>query len=54
MAGIGAAGLGFLVAVWAVASKLIGVNTPRGWFSLMGAVLFIGDVELLILGVIGE
>ena len=52
--GVAAAALGFLVALWAVVSKIAGIYSPRGWFSLMAVVLFIGGVQLLMLGVIGE
>ena len=49
-----AAGAGFGIAIWALATKLAGVYSPRGWVSTVGVILFIGGVQLLILGVIGE
>jgi dolichol-phosphate mannosyltransferase len=52
--GIAAAGTGFLVAVWAVFTKIFGIYSPRGWASTMAVILFIGGVQLLMLGVIGE
>ncbi len=52
--GIMAAGAGFFTAVWAVISKIAGIYSPRGWASTMAVILFIGGVQLLMLGVIGE
>ena len=52
--GVSAAGTGFLIAIWALATKLWGVYTPRGWLSTVAVMLFIGGVQLLMLGVIGE
>jgi len=52
--GVMAAGAGFGIAIWALATKLAGVYSPRGWVSTVGVILFIGGVQLLILGVIGE
>jgi dolichol-phosphate mannosyltransferase len=52
--GVLAAGAGFLIAIWALMTKLAGVYSPRGWLSTVGVILFIGGVQLLILGVIGE
>lgn len=52
--GFFAAGAGFLVAAWALVTKLAGLYSPRGWASIMAIILFIGGVQLLMLGVIGE
>jgi glycosyltransferase involved in cell wall biosynthesis len=52
--GLFTAGFGFLIAVWAVVAKLTGIASPRGWASTVAAVMFIGGVQLLMLGVIGE
>lgn len=47
--------LGFGFGVWAVLNKLfISPNAPLGYSSLMAAVLFIGGVLMLLLGMIGE
>ena len=46
--------LGFVVGLWAVATKLLGIPSPRGWASILAVVLFVGGVQLLMLGVIGE
>ena len=46
---------GFCVGVWAVVNKLmIHPDAPIGYSSLMSAVLFIGGLLLLVLGLIGE
>jgi polyisoprenyl-phosphate glycosyltransferase len=52
--GLVAAGIGFLIAVWAVFTKLAGIYSPTGWTSTIAVILFIGGVQLLMLGVIGE
>jgi dolichol-phosphate mannosyltransferase len=52
--GLSAAGAGFLIAVWAVMTKLLGIYSPRGWASTLAVIMFIGGVQLLMLGVIGE
>ena len=47
--------LGFGFGVWAVINKLfINPDAPIGYSSLMAAVLFIGGVLMLVLGLIGE
>jgi polyisoprenyl-phosphate glycosyltransferase len=45
---------GFLVALWSVYTKLAGIYSPRGWASTLAVIMFIGGVQLLMLGVIGE
>ncbi len=46
---------GFCVGVWAVVNKLvIHPEAPMGYSSLMSAILFIGGLLLLVLGLIGE
>lgn len=52
--GILASFVGLLIAAWAVGTKLAGVPSPRGWASTVAVILFIGGVQLLVLGVIGE
>ncbi|MCG3159657.1 MAG: putative glycosyltransferase [Acidobacteria bacterium] len=52
--GLMAALAGFLVALWAVYTKLAGIYSPRGWASTMAVIMFIGGVQLLMLGIIGE
>lgn len=52
--GLLAAASGFLFALWAVLTRLIGIYSPRGWASTLAIVLFLGGTQLLMLGVIGE
>lgn len=52
--GFVSAGIGFLVALWAIVTKLLNIPSPRGWASTLAVVLFIGGVQLLMLGIIGE
>ena len=54
-AGFLCSALGFGFGVWAVLNKLfISPNAPLGYSSLMSAVLFIGGMLMLLLGMIGE
>jgi len=52
--GFGAAGGGILLLLWVVLAKIADPLTPRGWASSSALVLFIGGVQLIVLGVIGE
>jgi dolichol-phosphate mannosyltransferase len=52
--GMATAGIGFLLVLWAMGTKLAGVYSPRGWISTIAVILFIGGAQLLMLGVIGE
>ena len=52
--GFAAAAVGFAVAAWATIAKLAGAVTPVGWASTVAVILFVGGVQLLVLGVIGE
>ncbi len=44
----------FLLAVWYVVQKLTGAPVVRGWASTVVIVLFLGGVQLLTIGIIGE
>jgi dolichol-phosphate mannosyltransferase len=53
--------LGFVAAIsgipyacWAIYEKLFSNNTVPGWSSLVVAILFLGGVQLICLGVLGE
>lgn len=52
--GLLSAGAGFATALWTIVSKLVGFPSPRGWASIMAVILFVGGVQLIVLGVIGE
>lgn len=58
--GLGATAIALLLAVWAVVEKILvfsGVlhNPPSsGWASMMVAITFMGGVQLITLGIIGE
>jgi polyisoprenyl-phosphate glycosyltransferase len=52
--GLVASLVGFGVAVWVLATKLLDIPSPRGWASLLACVMLVGGVQLLVLGVIGE
>jgi len=53
LAGVLAAS-GLAVTVWLVLGYTYFDNPPQGWTSLMVVVLFVGALQLLVLGVIGE
>jgi dolichol-phosphate mannosyltransferase len=46
--------LAVALAIWAVADAFLQKSTPRGWASTLIVVLFMGAIQLLSLGVIGE
>jgi dolichol-phosphate mannosyltransferase len=48
------AGVGFLTAFWVLVTKLLDIPTPRGWASTLSVTLFIGGVQMVLMGVIGE
>lgn len=52
--GVAAAGLGFVFAAYAIVRKMTGAYVVPGWASIMVSVLFVGGVQLITLGMIGE
>jgi len=52
--GILSASAGFATALWTIVSKITGFPSPWGWASIMAVILFVGGVQLIVLGVIGE
>lgn len=54
LAGVGCAGLGFLYGIYTVIKKLVVPGVPIGFSALMSAIMFIGGMIMLMLGLIGE
>jgi len=54
LVGLSTSLVGFVIAAWAIGTKLLGIPSPRGWASLLASVMVIGGIQLLVLGVIGE
>lgn len=52
--GIATALTAFLLAAWVLLDALITQTAPRGWASTLLVVLFLGSVQLIGLGIIGE
>ena len=52
--GFAVSALSFLLGIWSVAVKLTGFYTVPGWTSIVVVVAFIGGIQLVVLGVIGE
>jgi dolichol-phosphate mannosyltransferase len=52
--GLGTAATGGLLGLYVLASYLFRSTTPRGWTSLAAIILFLGGVQLIVTGVIGE
>ena len=53
-AGLGTAFLAFAYGVWIIAKTLVWGDPVQGWPTMMTVVLFLGGVQLMALGVIGE
>lgn len=51
--GLLSAGIGFGVGIYAIVGRIIGSHLVEGWASIMVAVLFLGGVQLLTLGIMG-
>ena len=52
--GFAASGLAILVMLYTLYERVFGTGVVRGWTSTMMAILFIGGVQLICLGIIGE
>lgn len=52
--GLASTGLGFALFVWLLASKLTGAEVPQSFDSSTALILFMGGIQLIVLGVIGE
>jgi len=46
--------IAFLVAIYALLAKFVWENSVPGWTSLMIAILFIGGIQMIAIGIIGE
>ena len=54
MTGMGCAAFGFLYAIYTVIKKFVNPAVPVGFSALMSAVMFLGGMIMLMLGMIGE
>ncbi len=52
--GILAAFLGFCYLAYALLGYFLGVEIPRGWTSTIVIVLFLGGIQLMVLGILGD
>lgn len=52
--GLSCATAGFLLALWAILSRIFEPHVPQGWASTTAVILVVGGVQLVMLGVIGE
>lgn len=53
-AGFLISGVSFVLILWALYARYISENYVQGWTSIMISILFIGGIQLICLGVIGE
>ena len=54
MAGAVCAGIGFLYGIYTVIKKFVNPAVPMGFSSTMSAIVFIGGMLMLMLGLVGE
>ena len=47
-------GLGFILVIVFIIQILLGASPPQGWASLFISVLFLGGIQLISLGIVGE
>ena len=52
--GFMASGIGFILSIIFIIEKLVSNESPAGWVSLIVIVLFMGGIQLITIGVIGE
>jgi len=52
--GIGAASLGFCYLAYALTVFVSGKDIPEGWTSTIVLILFLGGIQLIVLGILGE
>ena len=52
--GFVAAAIGFVLILWSLYQKFYGIGTMKGWTSLSVIVLFLGGIQLLVIGVLGQ
>ena len=52
--GVATAIVSAVMMVWVLIDALINHTAPRGWASVLGTVLFMGSVQLISLGIMGE
>jgi len=52
--GVGTAATSALLMIWVLIDALANHTAPRGWASVLGAVLFMGSVQIISLGILGE
>jgi dolichol-phosphate mannosyltransferase len=52
--GMSAAAGGLIMAVWVIGARLSDPSVPQGWASTCSLILFVGGVQMMVLGVIGE
>ena len=55
LVGMGVSFISFSLIIWVICQKMVNPNYDiQGWYSLMVSVLFIGGIQLISIGVIGE
>ena len=52
--GLGTAALAAVLTVWVFLDAFTHQTAPRGWASVIVAVLFMGSIQMISLGIIGE
>jgi glycosyltransferase involved in cell wall biosynthesis len=52
--GLGVAALAFAYGVWIIAKTLLWGDPVQGWPTMMAVILFLGGVQLIVLGILGE